>query len=84
MADNDQIEIQRKPELLNQYAIKKSTLHNRINAGLMVPAVSLGGRTVGYIKYETNAVLAAMCAGQSPEEIKQLVTELVAKRSELI
>jgi prophage regulatory protein len=85
MADNIQLRILRKPEVLALTGFKKSTLYTRIKEGLMPSPISLGGaRAVGWIDHEIQTVLAAFCAGKSPDEIKQLVTELVAKRSELV
>jgi prophage regulatory protein len=85
MAQIAQIRIQRQPELLHQTGYKKSTLYTRINEGLMPEPISLGGhRAVGWIEHETQAVLGAMCAGYSSEQIKELVAELKAKRNELV
>jgi len=51
----------------------------------MPSPISLGGaRAVGWINHEIQTVLSAFCAGKSREEIKQLVSELIAKRSELV
>jgi prophage regulatory protein len=85
MANLVHIKIQRKTEVLTSTGFKKSTLYNRINAGLMPPPVSLaGGSSVGWIEHEVQSVIAAFCAGKSPEEIKELVKELIVQRSELI
>jgi prophage regulatory protein len=78
------LKIQRQPEVLEQYGFKKSTLYTRIKEGLVPPPISLGGlRAVGWIEYETQLVIAAMCAGKSQDEIKQLVINLIAQRNEL-
>lgn len=85
MADNIQLRILRKPEVLALTGFKKSTLYTRINEGLMPTPISLGGaRAVGFIDHEIQAVLAAYCSGKSTTEIKLLVTELINKRSELV
>lgn len=79
------LKIIRKTEVLEASSYKKSTLYTRIKAGLMPPPISLGGaRAVGWIEHEVQTVIAAMCAGKSPDEIKQLVTKLIAKRTELV
>lgn len=81
---NSPLKIQRQREVLEQYGFKKSTLYTRIKEGLVPPPISLGGlRAVGWIEHETQLVIAAMCAGKSQGEIKQLVIELVAQRSQL-
>jgi prophage regulatory protein len=85
MANLVHLRIQRITETLKSTGYKKSTFYNRINAGLMPPPVSLaGGRSVGWIEHEIQSVIAAFCAGKSPEEIKELVKELIVQRSELI
>jgi len=85
MTNNVQLRILRKPEVLELTGFKKSTLYTRIQEGLMPSPISLGGaRAVGWINHEIQTVLSAFCAGKSREEIKQLVSELIAKRSELV
>lgn len=83
MANLVQIRIQRKADVLADTGFKKSTLYTRIKAGLMPPPISLGGaRAVGWIEHEIQTVLAAMCAGTPPEEIKTIVQELIEKRQQ--
>lgn len=78
-----QIRIHRKADVLEITGFKKSTLYTRIKAGLMPPPISLGGaRAVGWIDHEIQTVLAAMCAGTPPEEIKIIVQELIEKRQQ--
>lgn len=77
------IQIVKQPSLLKQFAFSKSTLFTQINQGLMPKPISLGNRAVGYLQHELDAVLSARIAGQSNEEIKQLVKYLVAKRQEV-
>lgn len=83
MTNNFQLTLSRQPIVLEAFGFKKSTLYNRIQEGLIVPPVSLGGRSVAWPDHELQAILRAMCAGKPLDEIKQLVTELIAKRSEL-
>lgn len=71
---------ERKPEVLAKLGLSRSTLHLRIKQKLFVPPVSLGGRAVGWPVNETNAVIGAMIAGKSHEEIKSLVARLIAER----
>ena len=74
------ITIERKPEVLKRTGFSRSTLHNRINQGLFVPPVSLGDRAVGWPEHETSAILHAMVAGKAQEEIKIVVSSLLALR----
>ncbi len=60
-----------------------STWHEWIAAGLMVPGVPIGARSVAYPHHELQAIAAARIAGKSDSEIKALVQELVAARATL-
>lgn len=77
------LKIERKSETLIRYGFSSSTLHVRIKEGLIPPPISLGGRAVGFPEHETSAILAAMIAGQSKNEIKALVTSLIEQPKEL-
>ncbi|MCL1067239.1 AlpA family transcriptional regulator [Shewanella olleyana] len=72
----------RKPDVINETGLSKSTLYNRIKDGLFPPPISLGARAVGFVKSECEAVINAMIAEQTPEQIKALVTSLVQQRSQ--
>ena len=74
------IKIVKQPSLLEQFSFSKSTLFSQIKQGLMPKAIPLGDRAVGYLQHELDAVLSARIAGQSNEQIKELVKSLVAKR----
>lgn len=70
----------RKPELLETLGISKSTLFNRINAGLIPPSINLGGRACGWLETEIQAVLSAFVSNHETSEIQQLVKELIKAR----
>jgi prophage regulatory protein len=74
----------RKPTVLDQFGFSKSTLANKINEGVFVPPCSLGARSVAWLEYELDALASAMAAGRSKEQLKTLVTELVAQRQQAI
>ncbi len=76
------IQIVKQPALLKQFAFSKSTLFNQIKQGLMPSSIPLGNRAIGYLQHELDAVLQARIAGQSPAQIKALVTSLKVKRTE--
>jgi len=78
------IQILRKPEVLNFLSISKSTFHNQINKGLLCSPISLGLRAVGYLEHEIQEVLKARIVGQNDDQIKELVISLEAQRKELI
>jgi len=75
-----QIQIVRKPEVLNQFGFSRSVLYDRINNGLMPPPISLGSRAVGYLQHELDAVMTYIIAGRPNNEIKLLIKNMLAER----
>ena len=76
------LRIMRKPETIKKLGLSKSTLHTRINDGLLPPPVSLGARAVGFIEHEIESVLAAIVAEKSNDEIRLLVCYLIEQRQQ--
>ena len=60
--------------------MKRSTLYLRQAQGLFSSSISLGGRCVGFIRSEVEAINRARITGLSDEKIRALVIELQAKR----
>ena len=60
-----------------------ATIYNAIKAGLFTRPVQIGQRAVGWPSDEVQAINAARIAGKSDAEIRELVTRLHTKRSEL-
>ena len=75
------VQLIRRKEALILTARSKSALQLDEKAGLFCPPISIGDRAVAYIKHEVDAVIQARIQGQSPEQIKQLVQELVNQRT---
>ena len=84
MARATLLTIERKAEVLNRLGLSRSTLHNKIQNGLWVPPISLGARAVGFIKHETDELITAYINGYSPEQLRELVKNLVAERAMLL
>lgn len=59
----------------------RSTIYRKISKGLFTKPVSIGGERVAWPANEVQAIINARIAGKSDEEIKVLVTELEAARS---
>lgn len=59
-----------------------ASVYNAIRAGLFTHGVAIGQRAKGWPDYEAQAVAAARVAGQSDEQIRELVKQLHAKRAE--
>jgi prophage regulatory protein len=58
----------------------KSTRYNRIAQGLLTSPIALGPRAVGWPEHEVQAIIAARISGKSEDDIKSLVTSLMAAR----
>lgn len=72
----------RKPLVLHSFGISKSTLHNRINSGLITPPIPIGPRSVAWPSYEIDSLIKAQISGKTPDEIRLLVKVLIEKRTE--
>lgn len=70
----------RRPECCKTLGKGRTAFYNDINNGLFPPPVYVTSRTVAWPSYELNAVMNARIAGKPEEEIKELVTELIALR----
>lgn len=63
-----------------RFGFGKTTFYERVDEGLMVPPVSLGGRAAGIPEHELEQIAAAYMAGNTKDEIRALVAELVEQR----
>ena len=61
--------------------LSRSTLYLRISQGLWTTPVHIGPRAVGWPAQEVAALNTARIAGQSDEELRELVTRLHAARA---
>lgn len=59
-----------------------ASIYNAIRAGLFTNPVLIGSRAVGWPEDEVKIINAARIAGQSDEEIRELVKLLHAKRAD--
>ena len=60
-----------------------ASVYNAIRSGLFTAGVAIGQRAKGWPDYEAQAIATARVAGKSDSEIRELVTALHAKRTEL-
>jgi len=74
------ISIQRKPDVLKQLGISATTLHARIHTHKFPQPINLGGRAVGWLSTEVEALIAAMAAGEHDYTLEQVVDFLIEKR----
>ena len=61
-----------------------ASIYTAIKAGLFTKPVPIGERSVGWPDYEVSAINRARIAGQTEEQIKELVNRLHAKRTALV
>ena len=78
------IQLDRRPHVLIKTGRSKSSLQLDEKNGLFVPPISIGARSVAYIRHEVDAVINARIQGQSNEQIKQLVSELIKQRKQVV
>lgn len=60
-----------------------ASIYSAIKAGLFTTGVSIGQRSRGWPSDEVKAINAARIAGESQAELRELVSRLHAKRTEL-
>ena len=77
------LNIQRLPKVLARTGDARSTHYVRVADGTFTPPVSLGPRSVGWPEYEVDAIISARIAGQSVDEIRNLVQQLIAARKSM-
>ena len=60
-----------------------ASIYNAIRDGLFTTGVAIGQRARGWPDYEVDAIITAQIAGQTNDQIRELVQNLHAKRTEL-
>ena len=80
MTINTPYQLIRRYEVIALTARSKSALQLDEKAGLFCPPISIGDRAVAYIKHEVEAIIQARIEEQTPQQIKQLVSELIKQR----
>lgn len=70
----------RRAEIIKARGIGNTRHYRDIQNGLFPPPIPIGKRTKANPESEVAAINKAVVAGKSPDEIRELVRELVAKR----
>lgn len=81
MSINILIELIRRAEVVQLTQRSKSSLYLDEQNCIFCPPVSIGCRAKAYLKYEVETVIQARIEGQTLEQIKALVQELIANRT---
>ena len=74
------ISMLRLPTVLRVRGVGKSTHYVDVQNGLVTPPVHIGERSVAWPDSEIEAIVAARIAGKSNDEIRELVSQLIAER----
>ena len=77
---NNDLQLLRRNEVIRLTARSRSSLLNDEKAGLFCPPVSIGGRSVAYVKHEVDEIIKARIQGKSNQQIKSIVTQLLSQR----
>ena len=70
----------RLPAVKSESGLSRSTIYLRVSQGLWTKPVSLGARAVGWPSDEVEAINAARIAGDTDDDIRDLVKKLEAAR----
>ena len=73
----------RLPAVCDRTGKPKSTVYREVGDGLLPPPVRIGERASAWPDDEIDAVNLARLRGQSNDEIRRLVADLVAARTEI-
>lgn len=73
--------IGRLPEVQALTGLSRSTIYARIEDGLLVAPVPLGGQAVGFPIAEIVAINQARIAGKTDDQVRALVIELESART---
>lgn len=78
------MKIQRLPEVKAVMGHRSdASVYNDIRNGLFPSGIAIGQRARGWPDFEVQAIAAARIAGKSDAQIRELVTMLHSKRTEL-
>jgi prophage regulatory protein len=73
-------QVLRPPASAGRLGIKISTFYDHIARGILPATIKFGPRAVGHPSHEIDAIISARIAGRSEDDIKALVTSLMAAR----
>ena len=75
--------IKRMSDVLEAFGYRsRTTVYKNVNAGVFTRPIAIGQRAVGWLDTEVEAITLALVAGQSQDEVRQLVVRLHALRLE--
>ncbi len=75
------VPLDRFPATAAALAKSRAGLYAAIKSGLFVKPVRVGKRAVAFPRHETAAIVSARIAGATDEELRELVSRLMAART---
>lgn len=72
----------RRPEVERRIGRSRASVYADIAAGVLPRPVKIGQRAVAWPSHEIDAVISALTAGATPEEMHALVNQLHAARGQ--
>lgn len=81
---NVQQSIMRLPTIIDTYGVSRAFIYKQIAEGLFPSQVSLGPRTVGWLKSEVDCVMLARVNGYSNDKVATLVSRLHSERETML
>lgn len=70
------------PQVSDKSASRTTQIYKEVKGGLFPPPIKLTGRSSAWVEHEVDAVINARIAGQTNDQIRDLVTRLVAARTQ--
>jgi prophage regulatory protein len=71
----------REPEVRKAFGYRSTTsVYNSLSEGLITKPIRIGQRAVAWPEVEIELIIGARIAGKTDEQIKQLVSNLTARR----
>jgi prophage regulatory protein len=70
------------PEVCRRRALQATSVYGQVKDGTFTPPVKLTARSAAWPEHEVDAINRAVVAGKSKAEIRTLVSELIAARTQ--
>lgn len=77
-----EIRMLRIPVVCDRFGVPRSTFYRDVKLGLCTTPVKIGEKSSALPQHEVDAINAARLAGKTRDEIRALVKDLIAARTE--
>ena len=72
----------RRSDVSERTGLCKTAIYDRIGRGVFPRPVAIGPRTSAWPEHEVNAVIQSMVAGETEDQLRELVSDLLVNRKE--